>query len=84
VSTATWGDIGSSGSGPPDAAANVIDIGLVVGKVKESVTALSERRCWLKQQTPSPELDPINVVDIGLTVDAVKGFPYAFFIVDCP
>lgn len=84
LGTAAWGDVGSGGGGPPEGATNVIDIGLVVDKVKELPTALAETRCWLKQQEPEPEASSINVIDIGLTIDAVKGLPYPYSIAACP
>lgn len=86
LTTARWGDVASSGGGAPEGIANVIDIGLVVDKVKTLPTALPEPRCWLKLSQPSPYGAGVNVIDIGLTVDSVKGFPYppTFTISACP
>jgi len=74
----------SGGAGPPDGAANVIDIGCVVNKVKETPPFASEPRSWLKVQNPDPVADAINVVDIGQCVDAVKGLGYPFGMSVCP
>jgi len=84
LSTGAWGDVCSAGGGPPDGAANVIDIGCVVNKVKETPPFASEARTWLKQQNPNPVADAINVIDIGNCVDSVKGLPYPFSVTACP
>jgi hypothetical protein len=75
--------VGGGGGGPSDGAANVIDIGLVVDNVKGLVTAIPERRAWMKSP-PNTVANPVNVIDIGLTVDAVKGLPYPYTIAACP
>jgi hypothetical protein len=83
VSTSRWGDVGGGGGAGPDGAANVIDIGLVVDNVKGLVTAIPERRAWMKNPANTFG-NPVNVIDIGLTVDSVKGLPYPYGVDACP
>jgi hypothetical protein len=51
--------------------------------VKGLVTAIPERRAWMKSPA-NTFANPVNVIDIGLTVDAVKGLPYPYPFPTCP
>lgn len=84
LSASAYGDVSGSGGGPPDNATNIIDIGVVVDKIKDGETALSEPRTWLKMASPTPNIDPVNVIDVGHVVDALKGLAYPFVPVVCP
>lgn len=82
VSTSKWADVGGSGGGPPDDSGNTIDIGLVVDRVKGLPAAVAKRRAWLKSPI-EPVTNGITVVDVGFSVDALKGFPYPYSIEAC-
>lgn len=72
VTTGVWGNL--QGSGVP----NVIQVALVVDKVKDLRVQLPEYRTMLQPETPLPYRRSTNVLDITLTVDALKGFAYPF------
>lgn len=83
IATARWGDVASGGGGPPDGMVNVIDVGLIVDKVKDIPGALPAWRATLKFSEIAPFLPPVNVQDIGRVVDAVKGIAFPFTPADC-
>ncbi len=57
---------------------NVIQVALVVDKVKDLPVQLPEYRTMLQPETPLPYRRSTNVLDITFTVDALKGFAYPF------
>jgi hypothetical protein len=75
MTTALWGDLIGPGGPAPDGNVNVLDIAVVVNKLKELPGAPS---------TPQADLYPgipdqvVNVLDIVLVVDALKGFAFPF------
>lgn len=69
VPTARWGDV------VPDTL-NAIDIARQVDKVKDAAGAIAEVRGLLRPDLPAPLSSQVNAVDLGYTVDAVKGLPY--------
>lgn len=82
IPTARWGDLAGSGGGPPDTGVGIIDLGNIVDKLKDLPTALPEHRLWLK--SPNVLTEPINIIDVGMCVDAIKSFPYPLGIAACP
>lgn len=80
LQTARWGDVHPPFQLPsPNSLTqpNVIDIGVVVDKVKGLVGAIPKVRAQLKTNDPDP-FAAVNVIEIGYTVDALKGFAYPF------
>jgi len=86
VATGLWGDVVGPSSGAPDGVVQVLDVSAVVDKVKDLPSAFREPRLYLKEHHPDPIAGQINVIDIALIVDSLKGFPYppAFTIDSCP
>jgi hypothetical protein len=76
VPTAKWGDVGPafhpSGSQP-----DVIDIAYVVDRVKTLPSAVSKVYALTQPAEINPASDA-NVIDIGMVVNAIKGFAYPF------
>lgn len=70
-----WGD-----TGVDPGAANIIDIGVVVDRLKGLPTAPPIAACDFQPLVPD---HLVNVSDLGFTVDAVKGFAYPFAL-PCP
>lgn len=79
VTTGRWGDVAapfqdSEGSVTQP---NVIDIGVMVDKLKALPAALSRPRVQLQPAAVNVATG-ITIQDVGLVVDAVKGFPFPY------
>lgn len=83
LATAVWGDL-TGGSGMPDGFANVLDISTIVDKLKGLESSLYEPQVWLKDAMPNPASTSVNVLDLALVVEGVKGIPYLYAIDVCP
>lgn len=84
VPTAALCDVVGGGSDPwPNGNANTIDIGVVVDYIKGVNALRTEPRTWMKNP-PDPDLKATNVIDLGHTINALKGLPYPYDIPSCP
>lgn len=87
ISTARWGDVAAPFQEPSPAGLgqpNVIDIGSQVDKLKDIAAAIIKPHAQLQ----AADVDPagnVTIIEVGFTVDAVKGFAYPYGIVQtCP
>lgn len=76
--TSRWGDTDSSG------VVNVTDVVKVVDRVKDVFNAVPETAALLHPASPTPHLSNPNVLDVTLTVDALKLVAYPYGIATCP
>lgn len=85
VRTAHWGDITGQAGGLPDGKTNVLDISIVVDKLKGLPNTPIEPRVWMRGNSPNPVSSEINVLDLSHTVDVVRGARYeeAFSVEPC-
>jgi hypothetical protein len=78
ISTARWGDTDASG------VVNVTDVVTAVNRVKDVFNAVSETAALLHPASPTPHTSSPSVLDITLTVDAIRLVPYPYGISTCP
>jgi Metallo-peptidase family M12 len=67
-----------------DLLTNVTDVVGSVDCVKDVFGAPPEYRCYVRTESPQPQLEATNVTDIVIHVDAVKLVPYQLTIPACP
>lgn len=79
VRTARWTDVAPPYQEPFGSVTqpNVIDVGVMVDKLKAVPSALSRPRVQL-QPAAIDVSTGVTIQDVGFVVDAIKGFPYPF------
>lgn len=75
MTTALWGDLTGGDSSFPDGNIDVLDIVVIVNKLKELPGAPSTPRADLYPGIPD---QVVNALDITVAVYALKGFPFPF------
>ncbi len=78
LATARHGDV------TDDGLTNVTDVVFTVDRVKDALSATPEYTCYVRDESPTPDVSAPNVSDIVITVDALKLVAYALTLPTCP
>lgn len=79
-----WGDIYGNPSGIPDGNTNAIDLGSMIDTIKVVGNPRTEPRGLLFGASTNPATRSVNVQDVGMVVEALKGLSYRHSLASCP